>query len=126
MDIDDFYFDEDQFDILSKINKRNATKTPKNNSNDFIDDNENEYDFNGAGFSKRSTRNKEVNYKEKYNDKFIIRDDYSDSSSDNNNISKRKNKNDNNFNKKENEKPKVKILNYKFFYFNFFYFSYLI
>jgi hypothetical protein len=54
-DIEDFYFDEDQFEIHSKINKeRNA----KNNIND--------YDYNGAGFSKRSTRNKDSNiYKDK-------------------------------------------------------------
>ncbi len=55
-DIQDFYFDEEQFEIHSKINKE---RNLKNNINDF------NYDGAGAGYSKRSTRNKDVNiYKE--------------------------------------------------------------
>ena len=51
-DIDEFYYDEEQFEIHSKINKE------KNSQNNFIESN-------AAGYSKRSTRNKDTNiYKE--------------------------------------------------------------
>jgi hypothetical protein len=54
-DIEDFYYDEDQSDLNIKINK---DKKQTNNTNNIID-------INAAGYSKRSTRNKDTNiYKE--------------------------------------------------------------